>query len=99
MFATWSARARVGAQVSCPLWWGEVAEVDPDDLTIATVPARIANQGNPWEEMYNTPQDIGVLLDWYERDLNDGLGDAPWPPVYPKMPNEPSRVAPSRAKE
>ena len=99
VFATWSARARVGAQVSCPLRWDEVAEVDPDDLTIATVPARIADQGNPWEEMYDTPQDIGVLLDWYERDLHDGLGDAPWPPVYPKMPNEPSRVAPSRAKE
>ncbi len=99
VFATWSARARVGAQVSCPLWWDEVAEADPDDLTIATVPARIADQGNPWEEMYDTPQDIGVLLDWYERDLNDGLGDAPWPPVYPKMPNEPSRVSPSRAKE
>jgi hypothetical protein len=25
--------------------------------------------------------------------------DAPWPPVYPKMPNEPPRVAPSRAKK
>jgi len=24
--------------------------------------------------------------------------DAPWPPVYPKMPNEPPRVAPSRAR-
>ena len=28
-----------------------------------------------------------------------GLADAPWPPVYPKMPNEPPRVAPSRAKK
>ena len=99
VFATWSARARVGAQVSCPLRWDEVAEVDPDELTIATVPDRIADRGNPWTEMYEAPQDIGILLDWYERDLNDGLGDAPWPPVYPKMPNEPSRVAPSRAKE
>ena len=26
------------------------------------------------------------------------LLDAPWPPVYPKQPNEPPRVAPSRAK-
>ena len=25
--------------------------------------------------------------------------DAPWPPVYPKMPNEPPRVAPSRARK
>jgi len=27
------------------------------------------------------------------------LLDAPWPPVYPKMPDEPPRVAPSRAKK
>ena len=25
--------------------------------------------------------------------------DAPWPPVYPKQPNEPPRVAPSRARK
>jgi hypothetical protein len=34
-----------------------------------------------------------------ERDLASGLQDAPWPPVYPKMPGEPPRVAPSRAKK
>ena len=32
------------------------------------------------------------------HDLADGLMDAPWPPVYPKQPNEPPRVAPSRAR-
>ena len=28
------------------------------------------------------------------RDMAAGLMDAPWPPVYPKQPNEPPRVAP-----
>ncbi len=98
VFATWSARARVGAQVSCPLAWDEVEDADPDQLTIATVPDRIAANGNPWAPMYEDPQDITPLLAWHQRDLDNGLQDAPWPPVYPKMPNEPSRVNPSRAK-
>ena len=34
-----------------------------------------------------------------ERDRAQGLLDAPWPPVYPKQPGEPPRVAPSRAKK
>ena len=33
------------------------------------------------------------------RDRAAGLRDAPWPPQYPKQPDEPSRVAPSRAKK
>ena len=98
VFATWSVRSRVGAQVSTPLRWDEVTDVVPDDLTIATVAERVSTHGNPWAEMYRSPQDITPLLKWYERDLANGLLDAPWPPVYPKMPNEPSRVNPSRAK-
>ena len=35
----------------------------------------------------------------HERDRANGLHDAPWPPVYPKMPDEPPRVAPSRARK
>jgi hypothetical protein len=35
----------------------------------------------------------------YDRDIASGLEDAPWPPVYPKMPGEPPRVSPSRAKK
>jgi hypothetical protein len=39
------------------------------------------------------------LLEWYERDERDlGLGDMPYPPDYPKMPGEPMRVQPSRAR-
>jgi DNA ligase D len=99
VFGTWCVRPRVGAQVSCPIPWDEVATVDLDELTIATVPDKIAAEGDPWADMNDAPQDISVLIDWYDRDLDDGLMDAPWPPQYPKMPNEPPRVSASRAKK
>ena len=99
VFGAWSARPRVTAQVSTPLSWEEVDSVHPEELTLATVPARVAKQGDPWETLGDPPQSIEVLLEWFERDLRDGLMDAPWPPVYPKQPNEPPRVAPSRAKQ
>jgi hypothetical protein len=35
----------------------------------------------------------------YQQDRASGLMDAPWPPVYPKQPDEPPRVAPSRARK
>ena len=49
--------------------------------------------------MNDEPQSIEPLLDMYQRDRDNGLLDAPWPPVYPKQPDEPPRVAPSRAKK
>jgi DNA ligase D len=99
VFGAWSVRPRVGAQVSCPIRWDEVPSVALDELTIATVPAKVAAEGNPWAEMNDHPQSIQPLLDMSDRDMADGLMDAPWPPVYPKMPNEPPRVAPSRARK
>jgi hypothetical protein len=50
-------------------------------------------------EMNDDPQSLLLLLAMHERDRDSGLRDAPWPPVYPKMPDEPMRVAPSRAKK
>jgi DNA ligase D len=99
IFGAWSVRARKGAQVSTPITWDEVATVQPDELTIATVPQRVASQGDPWAGMLDDPQSIEALLAWSSRDMDAGLMDAPWPPVYPKQPNEPPRVAPSRAKK
>jgi hypothetical protein len=85
--------------VSTPLTWDELAEVHPDDLTIASVPAQVASGGDPWASMADEPQALEPLLAMSERDMANGLMDAPWPPVYPKMPNEPPRVAPSRARD
>jgi hypothetical protein len=88
----------VGAQVSTPIGWDELDAVVPDELTMATVPARVTAIGDPWASKQQRPQSIEPLLEWSQRDLAAGLLDAPWPPVYPKMPNEPPRVAPSRAR-
>lgn len=99
VFGAWCVRPRVGAQVSTPISWDELATVKPDELTLATVPALVAERGDPWAEYNDRPQSLEPLLAMSERDMADGLMDAPWPPVYPKQPNEPPRVAPSRARQ
>jgi DNA ligase D len=99
VFGAWCVRARPGAQVSTPIAWDELDAVHPDQFTIATVPARVAEEGDPWAGMYERPQSLEPLLALSERDMAAGLQDAPWPPVYPKQPNEPPRVAPSRARK
>ena len=97
VFGAWSVRPRVGAQVSAPIGWDEVDDVEPGDLSIATVGSRVSEIGDPWASMDREPASLEPLLEWHNRDMAAGLMDAPWPPVYPKMPNEPPRVAPSRA--
>ncbi|MEU2038685.1 non-homologous end-joining DNA ligase [Nocardia niwae] len=97
VFGAWCVRPKVGAQVSTPISWSDLDSVVPDELTIATVPARYAESGDPWAD--RAPQSIAPLLEMSERDMAAGLMDAPWPPQYPKMPNEPPRVQPSRAKK
>jgi hypothetical protein len=83
--------------VSTPFTWDELDAIHPDVLTIVTVPERLRVAGDPWAEM--APQSLEPLLVLHERDTAAGLPDAAWPPVYPKMPGEPPRVAPSRARK
>ncbi len=99
VFGAWSARPRTGAQVSCPITWEEVASVMPDELTILTVPERVRRSGDAWAPMREAPQSLEPLMEMAARDHANGLHDAPWPPQYPKMPDEPPRVAPSRARK
>jgi DNA ligase D len=99
VFGAWSVRARAGGQVSTPLAWDELDAIHPDQFTLASVPDRLDDQGDPWAEVEDAPQSLEPLLAISERDLASGLLDAPWPPVYPKMPGEPPRVAPSRARK
>jgi DNA ligase D len=98
VIGAWSVRPRPGAQVSTPFAWDELPEIDPERMTVATVPGGVAEQGDPWQAMAAAPQSLEPLLELHRRDMAAGLMDAPWPPVYPKMPNEPPRVAPSRAR-
>jgi DNA ligase D len=98
VFGAWSVRARPGAQVSTPFAWDELDDdLHPDRFTMPVVAARVAEQGDPWAGMGQ--QSLEPLLALHERDMAAGMMDAPWPPVYPKQPNEPPRVAPSRAKK
>jgi DNA ligase D len=97
VFGAWCVRANAHGQVSAPFEWDELPAIVPRELNIATVPARLERLGNPWADM--PAQSLEPLLDMHERDMAAGLMDAPWPPVYPKMPNEPPRVAPSRARK
>ncbi|MBA2337379.1 MAG: DNA polymerase domain-containing protein [Acidimicrobiia bacterium] len=99
VFGAWCVRSRVGGQVSTPFRWEELDSLTPDELTLRTVPARVETGGDPWAEIDDEPQAIAPLVDRYRADLAAGIPDAPWPPVYPKMPNEASRVAPSRARK
>ncbi|MDA8046432.1 MAG: non-homologous end-joining DNA ligase [Actinomycetota bacterium] len=96
VFGAWSVRARPGGQVSTPFRWDELETIHPDDLTLASVPERVASGGDPWADC--TAQSLEPLEELSRRDAEAGLADAPWPPVYPKMPGEPPRVAPSRAR-
>jgi DNA ligase D len=99
VFGAWSVRARPGAQVSAPLTWDEIGVLHPDELTVESVPRRLAELGDPWQEINEEPQSLEPLLELHARDRAAGLLDAPWPPVYPKQPDEPPRVAPSRARK
>jgi len=99
VFGAWSVRARPGAQVSTPIAWAELDDIHPDQFTVASLAARLETVGDPWLSMNDDPQSLEPLLAMSERDRASGLLDAPWPPVYPKQPDEPPRVAPSRAKK
>ena len=93
-------RARKGAQVSTPIRWDELDEIHPDELTVAERAGAAGTRRRPLGGVSTTaPQSLEPLLAMNERDTANGLLDAPWPPVYPKQPNEPPRVAPSRARK
>jgi hypothetical protein len=85
--------------VSAPLDWDELPDVAPEDFTVATMPTRFAQVGDHQAAIDEKAYSLQPLLDLYEADLANGLGDMPYPPDYPKMPGEPKRVQPSRDRD
>jgi DNA ligase D len=94
--SAYSIRPKPGATVSAPLAWDELPDVQPEDFTVATMPARFAAVGDLNEPIDERAHSLEPLLELYERQ---GDGDMPYPPDYPKMPGEPKRVQPSRDRD
>ncbi|MCL1595671.1 MAG: ATP-dependent DNA ligase [Actinomycetia bacterium] len=84
--------------VSTPFVWGELHETSSDMFNLMTFKDRWADVGDITEGIDTAADDLTAALAWVERDEANGIGDAPWPPHYPKMPGEPPRVQPSKRK-
>jgi bifunctional non-homologous end joining protein LigD len=97
--SAYSVRAVADARVSCPVSWEEVADVEPAELNMQTVPARLRERGDPSADIDEHPGGLQALLELAARDEREGLGDAPWPPHFAKQKGEPKRVQPSRARK
>jgi bifunctional non-homologous end joining protein LigD len=97
--SAYSVRAVPDARVSCPLEWDEVPDVEPQELTLKTVPGRLKSQGDPSAAIDEHAGHLDGLLELAARDEAEGLGDAPWPPHFRKQKGEPARVQPSRARK
>jgi DNA ligase D-like protein (predicted polymerase) len=94
--SAYSVRPLPDARVSAPLQWDEVPDCDPAEFTVATMPRRFADVGDPHEGIDGSTGSLEALLALADRDEASGLADAPWPPHFRKMQGEAPRVAPSR---
>lgn len=97
--SAYSVRPTPNAQVSTPLEWDEVATAELADFTIANVPRRFAERGDPAAGIDDRAFSLEPLLELSRQQAEAGLGDAPYPPHYPKAPGEPRRVQPSKARK
>src|ERR687892_906207 len=97
--SAYSVRGRADATVSAPVTWDELPDVETEDFTLATMPERFAKLGDVQAGIDDAVCDLRKLVEWVAREEAAGVGEAPYPPNFPKMPGEPSRVQPSRAKK
>jgi bifunctional non-homologous end joining protein LigD len=97
--SAYSVRPTPDARVSMPLRWDQVADVEPADYTLASVPAVFEREGDRHAEIDESPGSLDALLELSARDETAGLGDAPWPPHYAKQAGEPPRVQPSKLRD
>jgi len=70
--AAYSVRGTPDARVSTPVRWEEIPDVDPRDLTIATVPERFARIGDLHGDIDDHVFDLAPLLEWADRDEAEG---------------------------
>lgn len=85
--------------VSTPFRWEELYDTSSDMCDLMSFKDRWADIGDLTVGIDEAAGDLARGIEWVIRDEDDGLGDAPWPPHYPKMPGEPPRVQPSKRKK
>ncbi len=73
--SAYSARGVVDGTVSAPLQWNEIDDVQPRELTIATMPARFAERGDLHAGIDDAVFSLEPLLEWAARDERDRLAD------------------------
>ncbi len=66
--SAWSLRGVPSGTVSTPIAWHEVADVQPKDFTLATVPARFAKLGDLHATIDDVAHRLDTLLEWADRD-------------------------------
>ena len=73
--SAYSVRGVVEGTVSTPIGWEELDDVDPRELTIATVPERFSRLGDLHAGIDDRAFSLEQLLEWAERDQLDDPGD------------------------
>ncbi len=94
--SAYSVRPLADARVSTPLMWDEVPTCEAEAFTLATVPRRFADLGDPSKGIDEAVGSLEALLELSAQHEAAGFGDAPWPPHFAKQTGEPSRVQLSR---
>ena len=84
--------------VSTPFEWSELYDMSSDVFDLMTFKDRWSDVGDITKGINESAASLDRALQWVKRDEDDGIGDAPWPPHYPKMPGEPPRVQPSKRR-
>jgi DNA ligase D len=71
--SAYSVRGNQRGTVSTPITWDEITDVEPDDFTLQTVPARFADLGDLHASIDDTAFRLDTLLEWAARDEKSGL--------------------------
>ncbi len=96
--SAYSVRPLADARVSTPLSWDEVPTCEAEAFTLATVPRRFAEIGDPSKGIDEAVGSLEALLELSAQHEAAGFGDAPWPPHFVKQTGEPARVQLSRRR-
>ena len=85
--------------VSSPFRWDELAGIDHRAMDLMSFKDRWSAVGDLTDGIDEAAGDLTPVMAMVASDEAAGIGDAPWPPHYPKMPGEPPRVQPSKKVE